>query len=64
MEQFREVYIDRQKALGNPSPVLPKAKAIVNLFKDKETVFQLALEAALRKPEKAQQLVFTTYEGI
>ena len=61
MEQFRDVYIDRQRALGNPSPVVPKAKHAANLFKDKESVFQLSLEAALRKPEKLPQLVLTQY---
>ena len=63
MEQFNDVYIDRQKALGNMSPILPKAKNTVHLFKDKETIFQVALESALRKAEPHSQIVLTEYQG-
>jgi hypothetical protein len=63
MEQYKDVYIDRQKALGNASPILPKAKNTVHLFKDKATIFQVSLEAALRKPEPHSQIVLTQYHG-
>lgn len=62
MEQFKDVYIDRQKALGNASPVLPKAKNTAHLFKDKESIFRVALESALRKPEPLAQIVLTEYQ--
>lgn len=63
MEQFKDVYIDRQRALGNASPHLPKAKNTVHLFKDKETIFQVALEAALRKAEPHPQILLTQYHS-
>lgn len=63
MDQFRDVYIDRQKALGNVNPILPKAKHTAHLFKDKETIFQVALESALRKPEPHPQIVLTEYQS-
>jgi len=47
MEQYKEVYIDRQKALGNASPILPKAKNTVHLFKDKDTIFQAGFSTVL-----------------
>lgn len=56
MEQFRDVYTDRQKALGNPSPIVPKAKNSVQMFKDKDAVYQIALEAAQRKPDQPLEL--------
>lgn len=54
MEQFKDVYVERQKALGSASSALPKAKSMANMLKDKEVMFQVALEAILRKMQQLQ----------
>ena len=61
MEQFKDVYLDRQKALGHVSPVLPKAKQISNIVKDRELMYKFSLESALKKPEPVTPLILTKY---
>lgn len=63
MEQFKDVYIDKQKALGHTNPVMPKAKQISNTFKDKDLTYRLALESALKRPEPVSPIVLTKYEA-
>ena len=48
MEHFRDVYLERQNAAGNPTPAIPKMKNL-NLLKDKEGLHQHILAAALNR---------------